>query len=105
MARGPVRSLLSDSAAETLFVSGCAPNMSRFYPLLDIVILLSAPVSTLSERLATRKPGSYGHAADDRRKVAVLVETIEPRLRKSADHEIGTDRPLAATVEEILQLV
>jgi shikimate kinase len=73
--------------------------------LLDTVILLSAPTATIMQRLATRSPRSYGNAAEERRKVTALISTIEPLLRKSADHEIDTRRPVSATVDAILGLI
>jgi dephospho-CoA kinase len=99
-----VCALLSASGNGQLFISGCAENMGQFFPLIDIVILLSAPVATLMERLAARPIGSYGHTAEERRKVADLTSTIEPLLRKSADCEIDTRRPIHATVDELLRL-
>ena len=87
-----------------MFISDCAENMGQFFPLVDIVILLSAPVVTLMERLETRPLGSYGHVAEERRKVANLTSTIEPVLRQSADYEIDTRRLLNATVNEVLRL-
>jgi shikimate kinase len=88
-----------------LFISGCAENMGQFFPLIDAVILLSAPVATIMERLQTRSPGSYGSVAEERQRVGDLISTIEPLLRKSADYEIDTRRPVHATVDEILRLV
>lgn len=99
-----VGALLSGSGDGKLFLSGCAENMGQFFPLIDIVILLSAPVATLMERLAARPIGSYGHAAEEREKVADLTSTIEPLLRKSADWEIDTRRSIHATVDEVLRL-
>jgi broad-specificity NMP kinase len=52
-----VRELLSGSEAGTLFISGCAENMGRLFPLIDCIILLSAPVETIVDRLETRSPG------------------------------------------------
>jgi hypothetical protein len=49
-------------------------------------------------------PGNYGHVAEERRKVANLISTIEPLLRESADHEIDARRPITATVDEILRI-
>jgi shikimate kinase len=100
-----VRALLSQPKDGTLFIGGCAENMGQLYPLIDAVILLSAPVATIMERLRTRSPHSYGSVADERRKVTDLISTIEPLLRKSADYEIDTRRSVQATVDEILRIV
>lgn len=99
-----VRALLSGADGGTLFVSGCAENMHRLFPLIDCIILLTAPAETIVARLAARAPGGYGHAADERRKVLTLIATVEPLLRKSADREIDTRKPVQATVDEILQI-
>ena len=100
-----VRTLLSRPDHETLFIAGCAENMGRLFPLIDAVILLSAPAATIMERLLTRSSGSYGSVAEERQKAAGLIATIEPLLRKSADHEIDTGKPVHATVDEILGIV
>ncbi len=100
-----VRALLSQPMERTLFISGCAENMNRLFPLIDTIILLSAPLATIMERLAARLPDGYGHAAEARRKVADLISTVEPLLRDSADHEIDTRQPIAATVDDILRKV
>lgn len=99
-----VRALLSKPGDGMLFISGCAENMEQLFPLIDAVILLSAPVATIMERLATRSTG-YGRVAEERRKVTHLISTIEPLLRTSADYEIDTRRPIHATVDEILRIV
>lgn len=98
-----VRALLAAPRDRPLFVSGTSETMGRFLPLIDVVILLSAPVETLLQRLAARSDG-YGRTEEERCKVAELVAMIEPLLRQSADHEIDTRRPVAATVDEILRL-
>ncbi len=79
--------------------------MSPLYPLIDVVILLFVPVATLMERLAARPSGGYGHATEARQKVTELISTVEPLLRKLADHEIDTRQPVGATVDQILRLV
>ena len=38
----------------TLFVAGCEENQARFHPQFDRIILLSAPVQTMMQRLADR---------------------------------------------------
>jgi shikimate kinase len=69
------------------------------------VILLSAPVATIMERLQTRSSDGYGSVEEERQRVSDLIATIEPLLRKSADHEIDTRQPVDATVDEILRIV
>jgi hypothetical protein len=55
------------------------------------------------QRLSARSSGGYGSAAEERLRVAVLITTIEPLLRQSADHEIDTSESAHATVDEILR--
>lgn len=100
-----VRKLLSEHQSGTLFVSGCAENMSRFFPLLETIVLLSAPVDVIMTRLEARSPGLYGGTHEQRQKVRELVSTIEPLLRARADHEIDTTTPVETTVNEILRVV
>lgn len=99
-----VRALLAAHDRGVLFVSGCAQNMARLYPLIDTIILLSAPLATLMERLAARSGDRYGSSEEDRRKVRELIALVEPLLRQSADYEVDTARPLAATVDDILRI-
>lgn len=100
---GRVRALLSQATAGTLFIGGCAENMGKLFPLIDTVILLTAPITTIMERLQARSTGGYGSVAEERQKVEALIAAIEPLLRQLADHEIDTDRPVEATVDEILR--
>jgi dephospho-CoA kinase len=100
-----VRKLLSGPGADTLIVSGCAENMSSLYPLFDAVILFSAPLNTILERLDQRPIGSYGRTEKDKEKIAALVATVEPRLRAKAAYEIRTDRPLRDTVKEVTDII
>jgi dephospho-CoA kinase len=46
--------LLATEDAEVLFVAGCEENQARFHPQFDRIILLSAPVQTMMQRLADR---------------------------------------------------
>lgn len=99
-----VRALLSESIEGSLFISGCAENMSRLLPLIDLVILLSAPADIIMERLQRRTIDGYGHAEEQRKKVAHLMSTIEPLLRRRADREIDTRQPVQTTADKILEI-
>lgn len=99
-----VRKLLSEHQSGTLFVSGCAQNMNRFFPLIEVIALLSAPMDVIMKRLEARSPDGYGNTYEERQKVSELISSIEPLLRDRADHEIDTTRPVDATVDEILRI-
>jgi shikimate kinase len=100
-----VRTLLLEQDQAPLFVSGCAENMKRLLPLIDVVILLSAPIATIMKRLEARSAESYGSTDKEREKVGELLATVEPLLRQSADHEIDTSGPVEVAVDEILKVI
>lgn len=99
-----VRALLEEHDEGALYVSGTATNMERLFPWIDTIVLLSAPIDTIMARLQARSSEGYGHTDEERRKVAELIDLVEPLLRESAHHEIDTDQPTAATVDAILKL-
>jgi len=100
-----LEALLAPQDADVLFVAGCEENQGRFHPRFDHIVLLSAPLETLLERLATRTTNSYGRAPGELRRFLDDVDTVEPLLRRAADHEVRTTMPLAEVVESILRLV
>jgi shikimate kinase len=99
-----VRELLSADGEGVLFVSGTSVNQGTFYPLLDHVILLSAPTLVIVERLATRTTNDYGKAPDELARVLGHIETVEPLLRRGASAEVDTSAPVDEVVEVVLQL-
>lgn len=102
-----VQGLLSQEGGDVLFVSGCPSNQVKFYSRFEYIILLSAPPEVLVERLRTRTNNPYGKHPDELADVLAYVETVEPRLRRVADHEVDTTIPLddvAATVLRLLKL-
>ena len=55
-----VEELLATEDADVLFVAGCEENQEKFRARFDHVVLLSAPLETMVERLATRTTNPYG---------------------------------------------
>ena len=98
-----IRALLQTADEGRLFVGGCAENMGRLFSLIDVIVLLSAPLDTIMARLESRSPEAYGSTSDERRKIARLIGTVEPALRASAHHEIDTSGPIDETVDKILK--
>jgi shikimate kinase len=97
--------LLDTEDADVLFVAGCEENQAQFHPRFDHIVLLSAPVETLLERVATRTGNPYGKSPDDLSRILDDLENVEPLLRRVADHEIRTTAPLDEVVEDVLRLV
>lgn len=100
-----IQALLSNEHADLLFLSGCSPNMGKFLHQFDHIILLSAPTDVIVERLSTRTNNPYGKAPEELARVLRLVKTVEPRLRRVADHEIDTNIPVDDVVAEVLQII
>ncbi len=98
-----VRPLLAEARAP-LFVSGCCETMGDYDALIDLTVLLTAPLPTLLQRLAERREG-YGRTPGERERVAALVDAVEPLLRASADAVIDTRQPVATTVDAVLRLL
>jgi dephospho-CoA kinase len=94
--------LLSTEDADVLFVSGAVRNQTKFYPRFDHVVLLTAPVSVMIERLARRTNNPYGTDPAELAEVLAQKETVEPALRRGADVVIETSIPLDEVVEKIL---
>lgn len=90
---------------DTLVVSGTVDNQGRFYDLFDHVVLLSAPLQTLLDRVSTRTTNPYGKTSAQRAEIARYLETVEPLLRRGATLELdGRAEPesLVVAVEALL---
>lgn len=86
-------------------VSGTVDNQGRFYDRFDQVVLLSAPLSVLLDRVASRSNNSYGKTAAQQAEIERYLEEVEPLLRGGATVELDGRRPieeLADSVERLL---
>jgi thymidylate kinase len=93
--------LLAEHDGGDLFVSGCVPNQGRFYPRFDAVVLLSAPVEVILERVAGRQTNDYGKSDRERELIVEDLRTVEPLLRAGATAEIDTRASLGEVVDEL----
>jgi broad-specificity NMP kinase len=96
-----VAALLDGHRDGLLFVSGTVPNQSRLYPRFDAVVLLTAPLVVLLERIRTRTTNDYGKSGAEVALVVEAVETIEPLLRRGATAELDTRRPVGEVADEL----
>jgi dephospho-CoA kinase len=99
-----VAALLDADDVPIVFLAGCEDNIVGFLPRFDRIILLSAPVDTLVERLATRPNNPFGKRPGELARVLRDREEFEPQLRALADHEIDTTAPIDAVVAEVLRV-
>ena len=86
-------------------VSGTVENQGAFYDRFEHVVLLTAPLQVILERVSARTNNPYGATQADRHEIAGYVETVEPLLRRGATDELDGQRPisdLADRVEELL---
>ncbi|WP_396882589.1 shikimate kinase [Mycolicibacterium sp. CBMA 334] len=87
-----------------LFVAGTVANQGRFYDRFDAVVLLSAPIDTILQRLELRTNNPFGKTPDERRKIATDTAEIEPLLRQAATHEIDTSGAAAEVVSQLISI-
>lgn len=100
-----VRKLLAAGDGAWLFVSGCAENQVKFHSRFDYIVLLSAPKDVVVGRLATRTNNPYGKRPEEVAEVLGYLDTVEPRLRRVASHEVDTSVLVGEVAERVLQLV
>jgi hypothetical protein len=101
LARDAIARLLVENDAPTLFLAGCKSNQGRFYPQLDAVVLLTAPLETLLARIDRRDTNPYGKSEEERSLVVDHVATVEPLLRRTATHVLDATAPVPALVDQL----
>ena len=97
-----IQRLLANEDAGALFLSGCVRNQVTFYSQFDHVILLSAPVPVMVERLANRTTNDYGKSPNELAEVLEFQQTVESLLRMGASLEVETSVPLDEVIATIL---
>ena len=96
-----IDALLSEHTEGALFISGTVSNQGKFYQRLDAVVLLSAPLEVILERVATRITNPYGKTTEQRAEIVHYLATVEPLLRARATAEIDARRPINEVADEL----
>jgi dephospho-CoA kinase len=100
-----VQALLEKEFDKPLFVSGCESNQGKFYPQFDYVVLLSASLEVLLERVSKRTNNPYGKRDEERKEIIHNTEVIEPLLRSGCDLEINTSHfNIQQVADELIML-
>jgi hypothetical protein len=87
-----------------LFVRGTVANQGRFYHCFDAILLLTAPIEVIFDRLHTRTNNPFGKTEAERRQIADDIANVAPLLRQAATHEIGTNRPLTEVADTLMDI-
>ena len=75
-----------------IVVAGTVSNQGRFYDRFEHVVLLSAPVEVLLDRVGTRTNNPYGHEREQQAEIVRYAATVEPLLRRGATLELDGRR-------------
>ncbi|WP_104161354.1 AAA family ATPase [Arthrobacter sp. ZGTC212] len=89
----------------SLVVSGTIENQGHFYDRFSVVVLLSAPVEVLIERVSVRTNNSYGSSGADQSEIRQHVLDVEPLLRNGATLELDGRRPVPELADEVERLI
>lgn len=84
--------LLSTEDADVLFFGGCASNQGKFRHRFDHIVLLSAPLDVMFERLRTRTNNSLASGMTN---AIALSMTAPTSSRFCAPHRVLRSTPLA----------
>jgi hypothetical protein len=80
-------------------------NQDRFYDRFEHVVLLSAPVHVLIERVSKRTNNPYGKTSEHQAEIVRYLDTVEPLLRRGATLELDGQRPTCELADAIEDLV
>lgn len=96
-----IAALLDGHAGGPLFLAGCVPNQVGFYPRFAAVVLLSAPLEVLLDRVSRRTTNPFGKTAEQRERITADHTEIEPLVRAGATAELDSRRPPAALADAL----
>ena len=96
--------LLASEDDDVLYVSGCMSNQGKFYHRFDAVVLLSAPLEVILERVANRTTNDYGKGPGELDLIRFHLDSVEPLLRATCTHEIDASRPLDDVVDALVAI-
>lgn len=85
-------------------VSGTAENQGRFYDRFEHVVLLSAPVDVLIDRVRRRTDNPYGQSTQQQQEIRSYVSEVEPLLRRTATLELDARLPVHQLADAIESL-
>ncbi len=99
-----IAELLTSERERTLYVSGGMSNQGKFYDRFDAIVLLSAPVEVILDRVENRTTNDYGKGPGERARILSDLGSVEPLLRATSTHEIDASSPLDDVVDALIAI-
>lgn len=96
--------VLAAPRAAPLAIAGTVQNQGVFRGRFDAIVLLTAPIETMLERVASRTTNPFGRLDAEREAIRRDHADVEPLLRASATHIIDTTRPLVEVIDAIARI-
>lgn len=91
--------------APALALSVTGEGQGQLYPLVDHVVLLTAPWEVLRQRIAGRTGNRFGQGPGQLDRIRADLKTYEPLLRRGADLVVDTSAaPLERIVDQVAAL-
>ncbi|MEU4626803.1 AAA family ATPase [Actinoplanes sp. NPDC023801] len=99
----PRMAALLDDRDEVV-ISGTVSNQVSFYDRFDHVVLLSAPLAVLLERVTSRTNNPYGRTPEQQAEIKLYLDEVEPLLRRGATTELDGRRPVGDLADAVERL-
>jgi shikimate kinase len=93
------------NSEDSVVVSGTVENQTHFYTAFRHVVLLSAPLPVLLERVQTRLNNPYGRTDEQQNEIRTYVRDVEPLLRAAATVELDAQMSVTALADAIEALI
>lgn len=97
-----LEAILGQASGRAMVVAATGEGQGRLYPLVDHVVLLTAPWEELTRRIATRTRNRFGQDPGELERIRADREAYEPLLREGADLVIDT---AAAPLEHVVDRI
>ena len=97
----PLLAHMRQNSDKHIVLAGCEANQYQLYNALDAVILMTAPLPVMRERIRQRKENPYGKSNSEWARIVADKEEIEPLLARHCTYICPTDRPLEDVVMDV----
>lgn len=88
-----------------VIVSGTVTNQGDFYQRFEHVVLLSAPLDIMLDRVGRRLNNPYGTTQQQQDEIRRYTSEVEPLLRRGASLELDGRLPVTVLAEQLEALL